>query len=127
MDLKPIHATRNKQDGNIYNKARSYIRKAKPKSGWIKIKNNPRENVAIIKLRRLGYSFSHIQALTGRSLSYLHRIIKTAVTRGTLKFFEKRTMPHQTRMFSKRFRMAKLMKFWVQWELYIQGEAERPP
>jgi hypothetical protein len=119
---------RNKKDGCVYgNPRKQYTRTKPPTSGWRKIKNNPRENVSIIKLTRLGYTTNQIATVLGRSFSYIHNRVRTAITRGILHFIDKRKLPSATRLRTSSIRMKNLYKWMKLWEAFILGETERPP
>ena len=133
MDFKPRHSWRNPQDGCPYNKARKqYTRTKPPTSGWTKYKNNPHENIAIIKLTRLGYTINQIQTalasiLPQRSTSYIHKTIRTAITRGILHFIDKRKLPNSIRLRTSSIRMKNLWKWITAWESFFLGTSEKPP
>lgn len=127
MDFKPVHSKR-KMDGCVYAVARKQYTRTKPiKSGWNRFKNNPRENTAIIKLTRLGYTINQISTVLGRSYSYIHKRVRTAITRGILYFIDKRKLASSTRLATSARRMANLER-WIQlWTPFILGEVDRPP
>ena len=127
VDFLPCHAHRNK-DGCVYNKARkTYTRKAPPKSGWHKFNPLPREKCAIIKLTGHGYTINQIATLLGRSTSYIHRTIRTAITRGILHPIDKRKLPNKTRLATSTKRRNILEKVWGAWESFIYAEVDKPP
>jgi hypothetical protein len=117
-----------KYDTLVYGCIRKPYTRSKPiKSGWTKIKNNPRENVAIIKLTRLGYTINQISIVLGRSFSYIHKRVRTAITRGILRFIDKRKLPGNIRTYTSGFRLRNIIKWIKAWEAYILGETDRPP
>jgi len=127
MDFKPIFPKR-KMDGCVYASVRKKYMRTKPvKSGWFKIKNNPRENVAIIKLSRLGYTINQISIVLGRSFSYIHKRVRTAINRGLLHFIDKRKLPSQIRLATSTKRMINLQKWITLWTPFILGEVDRFP
>lgn len=115
-------------DRLVYGYARKkYTRTKPPVKGWLKIKPNPRENCAIIKLRRFGYSINQLSDVLGRSRSYIHRILRTAINRGITHFDDKRKMPSQIRLaqsVKRRFRLEKWLTLWMP---FIFNESEKPP
>lgn len=127
MDFRPRHAHRSK-DGCVYNKPRKqYTRTHPAKTGFVKIKNNPRENIAFIKLRRLGYSINQLANAFGRSTSYIHKRIRIAITRGNIHMVEMRKLPSQIRLRCSSIRRSTLFKFLPGWEAFILGETDEPP
>ncbi len=127
MDFKPRFSKR-KMDGCVYASIRKKYTRTKPtKTGWLKIKNNPRENVAIIKLSRLGYTINQISMVLGRSFSFIHKRVRTAITRGLLTFIDKRKLPNQIRLRTSAARMRNLVKWMRSWERFILGEVDEPP
>jgi hypothetical protein len=128
MDFKPVHSKR-KLDGCIYAVTRkTYVRTKPVKSGWYKIKNNPRENVTIIKLTGFGYTINQISHVLGRSFSFIHKRVRTAITRGNLYFIDKRKgITNTTRLTTSASRMRNLIKWFSLWESYLLGETDRPP
>ena len=127
MDFKPQFSKR-KMDGCIYASIRKQYTRTKPiRTGWNKIKNNPRENVSIIKLTRLGYTINQISTVLGRSYSYIHKRVRTAITRGNLYFIDKRKLPSQIRLATSIRRMINLLKWITLWEPYLSGETDKPP
>lgn len=129
MDFKiPASRLHRKTDGCIYGKPRKQYTRTKPiTSGWRKQKNNPRENVAIIKLTRLGYTINQISQVLGRSSSYIHNRVRTAITRGILHFIDKRKLASQTRLRTSSIRMKNLWRWIKAWEAFILGETDEPP
>lgn len=129
IDFKvPASKLQRRKDGCIYGHTRKkYTRTTPPTSGWNKIKNNPRENSAIIKLTRLGYTINQISNVLGRSYSYIHKRVRTAITRGLIRFIDKRKLPNTTRLRTSSIRMKNLQKWITAWEAFILGEEDKPP
>lgn len=128
VDFLPCHASRNHKDGCIYNLPRKQYTRTHPAPKYgFKIKNNPRENVAIIKLRKLGYSINQIADVTGRSRSYIHKRLRTAIARGNIHMVQMRKLPNAIRLRCSSIRRKTLERFLPQWEAYILGEGDKPP
>jgi hypothetical protein len=127
VDFLPCHSYRSK-DGCVYNKARkTYTRKHPAKTGWNKISFHPRENAAIIKLRRLGYSQNIIAEFLGRSLSHINKIVKQAEMLKSVAYYSIRKLTGTVRRTSPIYRRKTLMKLWAAWESFILGETDKPP
>jgi len=127
VDFKPLRSYRAK-DGCVYHKPRkSYTRTHPPKRGWLRIRVLPRENVCIVKLRRLGYSQNIIASFLHRSLSHINRIVKIAEMRGSIPYFSKRKLPSQVRLLSAKQRLKMLSRNWAGWLAFMSGEVDRPP
>lgn len=86
-----------------------------------------RENAAIIKLTRLGYSINQLNTVLGRSTSYIHKVIKNAISVGALKFFDKRKSTGPDRALKSKIRANQLEKLISAWMPFILGESDRPP
>ena len=128
VDFTPFHASRNKQDGCTYNLPRKkYVRTKPIKSGWLKINSLPREKCAIMKLSKLGYSINQLADAFGRSTSFIHKTVRTAITRGINRFIDKRKLPSQTRLMCSAVRRKMLTKYLPQWMAFICGEEDKPP
>jgi len=87
----------------------------------------PREKAAIIILRKKGYPINMISKVLGRSTSFVHRTLRTAITRLTLRVIDMRKLPSRTRTYTSGFRWRKLLSLWSAWEQFILGETDRPP
>jgi hypothetical protein len=63
----------------------------------------------------------------GRSTSFIHRTLRTAILRLTVRSIDMRKLPAKIRLSLswKRWRM--LQKFRFGWEAFIFGEGEKPP
>jgi hypothetical protein len=119
---------RSKQDGCPYAKLRKkYTRTHPAKTGFLKIKNNPRENVAIIKLRRLGYSINQLADAFGRSTSFIHKRLRTAISRGIIHMVQMRKLPSSIRLLTSSRRRRMLQTYLPLWEAFILGEGDKPP
>lgn len=128
VDFTPFHASRNHKDGNIYNLPRKTPIRANPyPKNTIHIKPLQREKCAIMKLCKFGYSINQLSTALGRSTSYIHHILKTALTRGLTHFIDKRKLPNQTRLLSASRRRKMLEKYLPQWEAFMLGEGDKPP
>jgi hypothetical protein len=115
-------------DGCVYGKTRKAYTRTKPiKSGWLKINPLPREKCAIIKLSKYGYSINQLSDAFGRSTSYIHKALRTAITRGVTHFLDKRKLPAQTRLRCSLIRQKMLTKYLPQWMAFIFGEEDKPP
>lgn len=128
VDFKPVHSSRSHKDGCTYNLPRKKYTRTKPiPKGYHRIKNNPRENVSFIKLRKLGYSVNQIATAFGRSLSYVHKRLRTAILRGNIRSLNLRILPNATRLRTSSIRRKMLDRYLPQWEAYILGEGDKPP
>jgi hypothetical protein len=106
---------------------KTYTRTHKPKSGFNKIPIMKRENAAIIKLTRLGYSINQLNTVLGRSTSYIHKVIKNAISFGILTFLDKRKSTGPDRALKSKIRANQLEKLISAWMPFILGESDRPP
>ena len=128
MDFRPSHPSRSRIDKCVYARPRkAYTRKHPPKSGFLKIKSLPREKATIIKLTKLGYSINQLSEGLGRSRSYIHKCVRTAITRGLTHFIDKRKLPAQTRLRTSSIRRKTLTKYLPLWEAFMLGETDKPP
>lgn len=119
---------RSKEDECVYGFTRKQYTRTHPAPKYgFKIKNNPRENVAIIKLRKLGYSINQIADVTGRSRSYIHKRLRTAIARGNLHMVQMRKLPSAIRLRCSSIRRKTLERYLPQWAAYIMGEGAKPP
>ena len=87
----------------------------------------PREKAAIIMLRKKGYPMNMLSKALGRSLSFIHRVLRTAITRRTLHVVDMRKLPGNVRLYCHNSRWRTLMRFMPAWESWILGEGEEPP
>lgn len=108
-------------------KRKPYTRKHPYPEKTLRINPLPREKAAVIMLRRKGYPINMLSKFLGRSTSYIHRILKTAKLRLTLRHVDMRKLPNQTRICQSRNRWRNFQKFWTAWEQFITGECDRPP
>lgn len=128
VDFRPFHPGRSKTDGCVYAKVRKQYTRTKPiKTGFYKIKTLPREKSAIIKLTKLGYSINQLSESLGRSRSYIHKCVRTAILRGLTHFLDKRKLPSATRLMTSSIRRKNLKKYLPGWESFILGEVDEPP
>ena len=85
------------------------------------------EKAAIIMLRRIGYPINMLSKALGRSTSYIHRTLRAAIMRLSLRPCDMRKLPGNTRIYLSGFRWRNLQK-WIQiWEPFLLGETDRPP
>lgn len=106
---------------------KTYTRSKPPKKGFNKIPIAKRENAAIIKLTRLGYSINQLNTVLGRSTSYIHKVIKNAIAFGTLTFLDKRKSTGTDRALNSKIRANQLERLIASWMPFILGETDRPP
>ncbi len=119
---------RSKTDECVYGFTRKTYTRTKPiPRGFVKVKNNPRENVAFIKLRKLGYSINQIANAFGRSLSYVHKRLRTAIMRGNIHMVNMRILPNKIRLATSSRRRKMLERYMPLWEAFMLGETDRPP
>lgn len=128
VDFTPFHAARSK-DGCVYNKARKTYTRNKPiPTGFKRITGQPRIKAAIIKLSvNFGYSTNQIAAAFGRSRSYVHKCVRTAILRGLTHFIDKRKLPSSTRLRCSSIRRKTLSKYIIGWIKFANGEVDKPP
>jgi len=86
-----------------------------------------REKAAIIMLRKKGYPINMLAKFLGRSTSYIHRTLRTAIMHLTLRSIDMRKLPSKARLYYSGIRWRKFQKFWTAWEKWIFGEGEKPP
>lgn len=86
-----------------------------------------REKAAIIKLRKLGYPINMLSKGLGRSTSYIHRILRNAIMRLSLRPMDMRKLPSAIRLRCSTTRWNTLQKYLPAWEMWILGEGEKPP
>lgn len=86
-----------------------------------------REKAAMIKLRKLGYPTNMLSRISGRSTSFIHRILKTAVQRLSIRKIDMRKLPGTIRLRCAAIRWNSLLKYWPLWEAWICGQSEKPP
>lgn len=98
-----------------------------PRPQSIRIAPLQREKSAIIKLRKQGYPTNMISKALGRSTSYIHRVLVTAVQRLTIRKIDMRKLPAKTRLRCAAIRWNCLQKFMPMWEKWICGEGDKPP
>jgi len=126
--IRPSRLTRNKKDGCVYGLPRKQYTRTHPyPQGTIHVKPLPREKCAIIKLSKFGYSINQLSQALGRSTSYIHRIVKTAITRGLIRFIDKRKLVSQTRLATSARRRVMLQRYLPAWEMFMLGETDKPP
>lgn len=93
------------------------------------IKALPREKVAIIKLRNLGYPIHHLATVLGRSTSFIHKTLRNAKLFGLLKdrIYDQRKCPRKARLLMTRRKLNSLLFYIKRWEAFILGEEGEPP
>jgi hypothetical protein len=122
------HLHRSKDDGCVYGFTRKQYTRTHPyPKGTVHVKPLQREKAAIIKLSKFGYSINQLSNATGRSTSYIYRVIRTAITRGITHFLDKRKLPVQTRLATSSRRRKILERFMPLWEAFMLGETDKPP
>ena len=128
MDFRPRYISRDKKDHCPYSLPRKqYTRTHKPKSGWLKIPTLTRERAAIIKLTNKGYSINQLSEVFGRSTSFIHKVVRTSITRKIAHFIDKRKLPASTRLRCSSIRRKMLQRWITLWMPFILGETDRPP
>jgi hypothetical protein len=86
-----------------------------------------REKVAIIKLRKLGYSINELSNFIGRSTSVIHRILHTYFSTAQTSMQELRKLPNQVRLASAQKHRLTMDRFIQLWESFIFGDTDEPP
>lgn len=86
-----------------------------------------REKAAVIKLTRHGYSINMLAKLFRRSTSFIHRIVRTSITRGINHFVDKRKLPNVTRLQTASARWRTIYNYWAGWVRFIKGVEAKPP
>lgn len=87
----------------------------------------PREKTAIIMLRKHGYPINQISKFLGRSTSFIHRTLRTAIQRLSIRSLDMRKLPGKIRLYTSGVRWRNLQKYAEAWTAFILGEGERPP
>ena len=119
---------RSQKDGCVYGFTRKkYIRTKPYPKHTLHIKPLTREKCTIIKLTQHGYSINQLSQTLGRSCSFIHRIIRTAILRGITHFIDKRKLPSKTRLLTSSRRIKMLQKYMPLWEVFLLGEVDEPP
>lgn len=115
-------------NGLLYARARKpYTRKHPYPQNTYHFKALPNEKPAIIKLRRLGYSINHLSMALGRSLSFIHRVLKNARQYFPELRFDKRKLPRRVKLLGSR-KGLKMAYYWLsRWEAFILGVEGEPP
>lgn len=108
-------------------KRKPYTRKHPYPNNTTHFKPLPNEKASIIKLRRLGYSITHISKALGRSTSFIHRIIKKAETFNKELRFDKRKLPSKYRLLQSKRSLKTLFSMLSKWEKFIFKEELEPP
>jgi hypothetical protein len=128
VDFISRHISRDKKDNCPYARPRKqYTRTHPPVSGFFKFNPLPREKAAIIKLTNLGYPINQLSKVFGRSTSFIHKTVRTAITRKIAHFIDKRKLPAKTRLACSTKRWINLQKWIEIWMPFIMGEVDRPP
>jgi len=114
--------------GLLYGKARKqYTRTASPASGFKMRSPLKRENTAIIMLTKKGYSINQLSKAFTRSTSYIYKVVRNAITRGTTHFLDKRKLPSTVRLRCSSIRRKTLDRYITGWILFAQGIGDKPP
>ena len=106
---------------------KDYIRKTPYPKHITRFAPLQREKAAMIKLRNQGYPTNMLSKISGRSTSFIHRILKTAVQRLSIRKIDMRKLPGQVRLRCAAIRWNSLLKYWPLWEAWICGVGEKPP
>jgi hypothetical protein len=114
-------------DGLLIGKPRSYTRYGNVATGYKKRKSGPREKVAIIKLRRLGYSINQLSKAFSRSTSFIHKAIRTGITRGIIHMVQMRKLPSAARLRCSSIRRKTLDSYIQGWLMFAAGIGDKPP
>lgn len=116
------------KDGCLYGAPRKrYTRKNPYPTSICRVAPDKREKAAIIKLRKHGYPVNMLSKFLGRSTSFIHRVIRTAIKRHTLHMVDMRKLPSQTRLSTSIKRWINLLKIWTGWKAWIKGDCDEPP
>lgn len=86
-----------------------------------------REKTTTIMLRKKGYPMNMIAAFLGRSTSFVHRTLRTAIMRLCLRPIDMRKLPGKIRMRCSSIRWATLQKYWDAWSAFLMGVEDKPP
>lgn len=117
-----------KHDRLVYGCIRKKYTRATPYPTHImRIPPIGREKAAIIKLRKLGYPTNMISRALGRSTSFIHRTLRTAILRLCLRPIDMRKLPSATRLRCSSIRWNTLQKYLPAWEAWLLGEGDKPP
>jgi len=130
LDFKlPSSKLHRKNDNCVYgNPRKNYTRTHPPINYGNKIKWQKNEKVAIIKMRKLGYTINQLADFTGRSRSIVHKILKIATKRLCIvKKDYRKGLTNQARLRCSSIRRKMLTKFLPAWEAFILGETDKPP
>jgi hypothetical protein len=132
-NLPALRFTKSKDDENMnpfcYKRTKSEIKQAtRQKRPLMRIKPLPREKAAIIILRRKwGYTVTALAAWSGRSTSYIHRILNKNATLGILHYGNLRKIPNRIRQMAKRRMENNLRIYGEAWMMWLEGIGEKPP
>lgn len=119
---------RDKKDHCPYARPRKNYKRTHPyPTTTYHFKPLPREKTVVMMLTKKGYSINQLAKGLGRSTSYIHRIVRTAITRGITHFLDKRKLPSQIRSATSINRMKRLQKWLTLWEPFLLGEVDKPP
>lgn len=92
-----------------------------------RIKPQLREKTAIIMLRKIGYPINMLSKALGRSTSFIHRVLRTAIIRLSIRSVDMRKLPSQMRLRCSSIRWVTLQRYLPLWEQFILGERDEPP
>lgn len=88
----------------------------------------PREKSAILMMRRLGsYSINQLSQASGKSSSWIHKIIKQAQNLGSLPRLDNRKLPRKAILYSCKKKLISCFSAFQMWLPFILGEEEEPP
>lgn len=91
-------------------------------------KSLPREKTAIIKLRKLGaYSINQLSKASGRSTSWIAKVLNDARRLGSLVFRDNRKLPRKALLWNCRKSLKTCFDAFQLWQPFILGEEEEPP
>jgi hypothetical protein len=126
VDFRPRHL--NRRDQLLYAVPRKdYTRTHEYPKNTMRIPVLEREKAFVIKARNLGYPTNMLSRVLGRSTSFIHRILKTAVQRLSIRKIDMRKLPSIVRLRCAAIRWNSLLKYWPLWEAWICGLGEKPP
>lgn len=88
----------------------------------------PREKAALIMLRRLGsYSINQLSKASGRSCSWIHKVLTDAKFVRSLRFMDNRKLPRKAILYTCRKKLISCFEAFKLWQPFILGEEEEPP
>jgi len=118
-----------KYGGELYAIPRDPYTRSKPYPEHIDhFKALPREKTAIIQLRRLGsYSINQLSKASGRSTSWIHKILNDARRLGLLRKDDNRKLPRKAILLGAKKKLFSCFSAFKLWESFILGEGDEPP